>query len=89
MPFGFSLTDLHASAARSLEEVRASIPPHLFVPSTLRSASYVVRDIFLSVGIAVLATYADKELRRREAFEDNTENLRRAFVYGRWAVWAL
>lgn len=67
--------------------MRAVIPAHLFVPSTLKSGLYIARDVGMSIGLAFLATYADKELRRREAFEDNTENLRRAFIAGRWAVW--
>ncbi len=71
---------------RSLKEIRASIPPHLFIRSTTKGFLYLFRDILMALAAWILATYIDPCFQ-----SDTTRKLVTPIGAGvlKWAAWDL
>ena len=70
---------------RSLSEIRAAIPAHLFVRNTFRGLAYLARDIIMAAITWELATYIDP-LCTSPAFKATLGPIGSEVL--RWSLWA-
>jgi len=73
------------SLCRTLREIRAAIPPHLFIRDTSRGLFYLARDVFMAVAIWSLVSLFDTYFQRVAIRELLTPAGAELF---RWFVWS-
>jgi len=54
-----SISEVSNAVSRSMREIRAVIPPHLFLRHTTTGIFYLTRDILMAMAAWLLATYID------------------------------